>query len=379
MSISDEKIKKLGAWMNEKSQFTIPLVQPVKNCFRIVMSEEEADFLLSVGRRRLTREQLCELYGKPQAFDTFFADILRKTLLWKRENTYELAPIFPGWIEVYGGGSLDDPARRQMMQEFAVFEDWLMKLNIPPVRMYMNHVNSRKIREQPARMSVTVSHGKKSVALNEPITAEQSVTTAGEIIPMLERHANQLAVMNCFCRTLRQLKGETCSFDLPLEGCMMVGTLSEQIADSGIGRKITLDEAKHMIADFEQKGCIHTIYHYGMDTDQEEIAICNCCVDCCFVYHGYRSGSLSQILAKCYFMPEIVDETACVGCGICGKYCPTEATWYDKNCKKLHFLPQNCIGCGQCVVQCPFPVRELRRDERQVFVRTKKQGRHTHA
>ncbi|MGM9623319.1 MAG: 4Fe-4S binding protein, partial [Butyricicoccus porcorum] len=37
---------------------------------------------------------------------------------------------------------------------------------------------------------------------------------------------------------------------------------------------------------------------------------------------------------------------------------------------------ENCIGCGQCAVQCPFPVRVLRRNERQVFVRTK---RRTHA
>lgn len=376
MTISDEKIKQLGAQMNAKSQFTIPLVQPVKNCFRIVMNEEEADFLLAVGARQMTREQLCELYGKPQQFDAFFADILRKSLMWKRNGAYELAPIFPGWIEVYGGGSLDDPARRRMMEEFAAFEDWLLRLNIPPVRLYMNHVNSRTIQQLPARMSVTVSRGKKSIALDEPITAEQAVTTAGEIMPMLERHADQLAVMNCFCRTLRRVKGESCAFDLSLEGCMMVGALSEQIADSGIGRKISLEEARRMIADFEQKGCIHTIYHYGMDTNQEEIAICNCCVDCCFLYHGYRSGSLSQILVKAYVMPEIVDENACVGCGKCGNFCPTEATWYDKKQKKLNFLPENCIGCGQCAVQCPFPVRVLRRNERRVFVRTK---RRTHA
>lgn len=372
MNRLDDKIKRLGALMNAKSQFTVPLVQPVKNCFRIVMDEAEMDFLLAVGARCMTRAQLCALYGDAPQFDAFFEQLLRKSLLWKRGEGCELAPIFPGWIEVYGGGSLDDPTRRRMMREFAAFEQWLRQLNIPPVRLYMNRVNSKKIREQPARMSVTVSRGRKRVALDEPLTAQQAVTTAGEIMPMLERHAQQLAVMNCFCRTLRRLEGEDCAFDLPLEGCMMVGALSDQIADSGIGRRISLEEAKRMIVDFEQKGCIHTIYHYGMDTDQEEIAICNCCVDCCFVYHGYRSGSLSQILAKSYFIPEIVDESACVGCGKCGKYCPTEATWYDSAQKKLHFLPENCIGCGQCVTQCAFPVRALRRRERQVFVRSKR-------
>ncbi len=299
--------------------------------------------------------------------------------MWQRADGYELAPIFPGWIEVYGGGALDDPDRQCMMREFSAFEQWLSKMNIPPVRAYMNHVNSRVIREKPARMSVRVSRGKKSIDLNEPITSEQEITTAGEIMPMLERHADELAVMNCFCRALKRIQGGSCDFDMPLEGCMAVGPLSHQVAESGIGRKLTLEEAKRMIVDFEQKGCIHTIYHYGMDTDREEIAICNCCVDCCFLYHGYRSGALSQVLTKAYYMPEIVEERACVGCGKCGAYCPTQATWYDKKAKRLRFSPEQCIGCGQCVIQCPFPVRELRRNERQVFVRTKPKRSAAHA
>lgn len=374
------KIKTLGRLMNAKSQITIPLVQPIQACFRIVMREEEMDFLIRVGEHRMTREQLCALYGRSAAeFDAFFADILRKSLMWKKGDGYELAPIFPGWIEIYGGGSLDDPDRQRMMREFSAFEDWLSRLNIPPVRAYMNYVNSRKIERQPARISVSVSRGKKSVELNEPITAEQAVATAGEILPLLARHADELAVMNCFCRALKQTQGESCSFGLPLEGCMAVGPLSRQVAESGIGRKITLEQAQRMIAEFEQKGCIHTMYHYGMNTDQEEIAICNCCVDCCFLYHGYRSGSLSQILAKSYYLPEIVDESACVGCGRCGTYCPTQATWYDRGARKLRFDPQACIGCGQCVTQCAFPVRVLRRSERQVFVKTKAKRSAAHA
>lgn len=364
--------------MNDKSQITVPLVPSICKCFEIVMTEAEMDFLISVGNRCLTRDALAELYQKND-FDVFFAEILRKSLMWCKNDGYELAPIFPGWIEVYGGGDPSDPTRQEMLREFAKFEKLLSQLNIPPVRAYMNRLNSRKIRELPARMSVRVARGSKTVDLNEPITSEQAVTTAGEILPILERHAGEIGVMHCFCRMLRGSEGETCAFHMPLEACMMVGKLSHQIAESGVGRMLTLDEAKQLIAECEQKGCIHTIYHYGMDTEQEELAICNCCVDCCFLYHGYQSGSLSQIMTKSYVIPQIIEETACVGCGKCGKFCPTQATGYDKQQKKLWFEPQSCIGCGQCVTQCPFPVRKLVPQEWQVFVKTRSKRSVPHA
>jgi len=57
---------------------------------------------------------------------------------------------------------------------------------------------------------------------------------------------------------------------------------------------------------------------------------------------------------------------------LCGKYCPTEATYYDRKTKKLIFDYSKCVGCGQCVNQCKFHVREMVKDERSVYVTSKK-------
>ena len=69
----------------------------------------------------------------------------------------------------------------------------------------------------------------------------------------------------------------------------------------------------------------------------------------------------------------MIDESRCVGCNKCGKKCPTQATYYDKENKKLVFNYDICIGCGQCVNQCKFDVREMVLDERSVFVPTKEE------
>lgn len=77
---------------------------------------------------------------------------------------------------------------------------------------------------------------------------------------------------------------------------------------------------------------------------------------------------------KAYYKPEIINEDKCVGCNKCSKYCPTDATWFDKKENKLKYIYDKCIGCGQCVTQCPFEVRYMEKDERNVFVKTEKRN-----
>lgn len=368
-----QKIITLGKYMNGNSKFNIPLVSSIIDCFTIVMTEEDIDYLLKLENGAYTKDELQKLWALENAdFEKVFAQLLSKSLMWQRtEGKYELMPIFPGWIEMYASGPLND-RRKQLIEKFGAFEVLLKNLNIPPVRAYMNHVNTNYMRKEPGRMSTAVARGSKKVVLNQKLTAEQAVYIAGEIYPLLEKNREHLAVMNCFCRMKKELEGHTCDYKVPMESCIALGRMAEQLEEAGIARKISFEEAIGLTKQFEDLGCIHTIYHYRISSDEEEAILCNCCVDCCFLYNSYREGALSQLLMKAYYKPEVLDETKCVGCNLCNQYCPTSATWYDRENKTLMFDINQCIGCGQCVTQCRFEVRHMVRAERNVFVKTRK-------
>ncbi len=369
-----EKIKKLGAYMNGNSKFEVPMIPGILACFELLLSEKEVDYLLMVENGSYTKQGLQELWQMPdEEFAPFFKNLADKAFIWQRRGVgeYELTPIFPGWIELYCSGEQND-TRKKVLERFGELEDLLKWLNIPPIRAYMNRVNTNKMKKEPGRMSTAVARGGKTIEINKKLTAEQTVYTAGEIYAILMRHKDELSVMNCFCRMKKEYAGHTCNFHMPIEGCMAVGRMAVQLAEAGIARMISLEEAISLIQEFEDKGSIHTIYHYGVISEEEEVVICNCCVDCCFLYGSYNEGALSQLLMKAYFKPEIIDESKCVGCNLCYRYCPTKATYYDKENKKLVFDESKCVGCGQCVTQCRFPVRHMVRDERNIFVKTPK-------
>lgn len=403
--IYKEKAVQLGKLMNTKSTFSVPLIKVILECFEIAFAETDIDRLLMVGEGEYTKEELRQLWGLGAAdFEEYFNHIIVAGALWPRRmaGVYELAPIFPGWIEIYASGP-ENETRRQLIKKFSEFENVLKMLNIPPVRAYMNHVNQSYVSSNPGRMSTIVtgaltdsgnaalykeretsddkssgnkvSGGPVTIKVGSRIDAENAVMQAGDLYPMLLKHDGHISVMNCFCRMMKKLDGRSCNYDMPVEGCIAVGRMSDMLVDNGVSRAISYDEAVALMRSMEKKGCIHTVYHYGITSAEDELIICNCCTDCCFLYNSYREGALSQLIIKAYYRPELVDKNQCVGCNQCGRYCPTMATYYDKAKKKLIFDIDRCIGCGQCVTQCVRPVRIMVRDERNVFVKTlKKKG-----
>ncbi|MBW4522748.1 MAG: 4Fe-4S binding protein [Scytolyngbya sp. HA4215-MV1] len=49
----------------------------------------------------------------------------------------------------------------------------------------------------------------------------------------------------------------------------------------------------------------------------------------------------------------IIDEDACVHCGLCTGVCPTEALTLEPQTFRLQFTRSRCIVCEQCIPTCP--------------------------
>ena len=376
--LPEEKIKDLLKLMNSTTQGKLPAHELVLQCFELAMDEKMMDYLIAVGTELHTVEELEAIYNSMYddgKWDETWDEIMLMSFLLPNQDSskYILASVFPGWVELSVSGPLNEK-RRAILNKFIEYWDTLYDMNEPRMRKINDRASIMAMNRGPAQMTSYASHGKREITLNQPLTSEQQVFTGSEFFELLEHHRDQIAVMNCFCRQHKQMNGgDKCEIDLPVESCITMGALSRQLVNNGVARHLPYEEAVALMEDFERKGCVHTAFHYGNNVENEVLAICNCCNDCCEMYGAYQKGYLSKILVKATYAPEMIDEGRCVGCNLCGKYCPTTATWYDKEAGKLMFDYDKCVGCGQCVNQCKFDVRRMVRDERSVFVKTKEE------
>jgi ferredoxin len=146
---------------------------------------------------------------------------------------------------------------------------------------------------------------------------------------------------------------------------MIIGDFSKHTVETGVGRLISKEDALKLVQELQKKGTVHQIFYPKDDIDKPEMAICNCCWDCCGIFGSYSRGLLPLRL-KSYYKAEISDGTLCTGCGTCVKHCPTWAISLAN--EKSQINVDKCIGCGQCELQCPEGIISLIPEERDVML-----------
>ena len=377
--LPENKLKELIGMMNSVSSSAIPPQPPILEMFDIAMDEKMLDYLLAVGTEPHTVAELEAIYRAQghEDWEAHWKEVLQMSFVHPYTDTqrhlYQLSPIFPGWVEFFTAGP-DDPKRFAVLNKFMEFWGMLKIMNRSPMREMSDGATLKAMAagDPPKVSTFTVQPEGRNISLNQPLESRQEVLTLGSVYTILERNKDEIAIANCFCRRYKKMsKGELCDLDIPQESCVALGAIAKQLIENGTARPMSFEEAVAKMAEFEDNGCIHTTFHNHNRANEEEIVICNCCPDCCLLYNGYRQAGLSKLYARSFFSPKMLDESKCVGCNLCGKYCPTGATYYDKAAKKLVFDYEKCVGCGQCVHQCRFDVREMAPDQRDVFVKTR--------
>ena len=113
------------------------------------------------------------------------------------------------------------------------------------------------------------------------------------------------------------------------------------------------------------------MFHESENVDTPEVAICNCCWDCCGVLGSYNRGIL-PLYFKSYYQAQISDHSLCTGCGTCEEHCPVGAITVIEDISHINI--EKCIGCGQCEFQCPEDIITMIPKEREVFLPIQKRS-----
>jgi len=369
-----KNLRALAKLMNRQNVTSIPVTDQLLDCFDAVITPEENDFLLKMGGERFNFAQACANTNLPiEQAREFLVCMLKKGLLWSEYDEgaeyFRLAPILVGWFEIF----LSDGQETRDKKEFARRVDKLFnfwgQFNRFPLR---NILNMRTGKGTPHKQiySATGKPQKKSVTvqLNRNVEASDTcIYPAKTVFELIEKYggSNDIAVVHCFCRQWRKMVDEPCSFDYPAESCIVIGPRTKYVVNYGIARYISQSESLELIELLQHKGAVHQVFHEREDINLPEIAICNCCWDCCGILGSYNRGVL-PFFVKSHFIAEIVDSSICNGCGKCVKYCPVRALTLKNGTVELN--QKLCIGCGQCELKCPQQIFSLRNDERDVIL-----------
>lgn len=152
------------------------------------------------------------------------------------------------------------------------------------------------------------------------------------------KDAGHWSVSPCPCRLSHWLVDPGNHCEHILETCIHTGDLSRWAVEHGMARELSYDEVVELLRECNRDGLVHTL--------EINSVICNCCDDCCAIFHGHKLGAPTFIPSP--FMAQ-VDEETCNACKTCAERCPVGAIEVDGFSSVNQDI---CLGCGVCVPTC---------------------------
>ena len=201
--------------------------------------------------------------------------------------------------------------------------------------------------------------------------------------------ADFIGVGTCFCRHKNYHLGIPCKLGAPMETCLTFGNVARSLAEhGGYTRQIDKAEAKEILA----MSYDYNLVQMGENVREHPAFMCNCCGCCCEALEAVRRFSPMQPIATTNYLPHI-NYDDCVSCGKCEKVCPilaismaedepvpvTENEYVSEaerepssgiekkgltagTGKKHPVIDETiCLGCGVCARNCPKKAITLQR------------------
>lgn len=303
------KYLKLMNRMNAVTQVPQPPVPQFEKFCRLFVTDEEYDIMMGMKLRGNTEAELRALYTGSDWAGTLY-DMCRKGFLLKiydgPEPTFDLAPMLPGWFEFPLSTGEDNETLQKASELFTSAINMVTTLNVEPLRTgyaVMNNLN--KLKGDKGHMEVALPLEGKAAGKVVHVDRKLSNDTTS-VVPSYQLEAyldslpddSPISVMHCFCRNIRRREGLQPKNPTPDEVCLCVGNIAKQIIEYGVGRQVSKAEARQILVDCEKKGCVHQVFHYACNMDEETTAICNCDTQCCEMLGSYTRGGMQPLYMR---------------------------------------------------------------------------------
>ena len=197
----------------------------------------------------------------------------------------------------------------------------------------------------------------RTVPINRQLVADYPVAPYEDVLQIIEKQ-DKIAIAPCICRSTRKLAGEEC--DKSIENCFSFGSHAEYYVENGMGRYITIEEAKAIVTKNEEEGLVMQPFN-----SQKVGGMCSCCGDCCGVLRSLKMHpSPAEMVQSNYFAR--VDDAECTGCETCVERCQIDAIEVVDGISTIDL--NRCIGCGLCVTTCPVDaIKLIKKPEDQLY------------
>ena len=360
--VTKDIYKKLGKKLDNLS-VRAPYNEAFYRILRELCSIEEADILIKMPYRvssldRVAKITRCEKSKLRKILESLCEKALVIDFYVKGSYYYQPAPIYIGMFDV-----------SMMATE--------KKLNIKKLSRFLYEYLHEYFGDN-SFYAANFGHGEQvSFARTLPYEEAISVTDGVEILDYekaaaLIEESNKFAIGLCSCRRGKEILGKkTC--DTPLETCSSFGGGADYSIRHGFAKEVSKSEMLENIARSKELGLV-----LNVDNAQRNIGfMCHCCKCCCDILLGITKHGYPNTIVSSTYIAE-VDESKCKSYDRCYEVCPIdciERVPVENPTSKKKTKPKidesRCIGCGICAVKCPAgAIKMVKRKQRVIHPAT---------
>jgi len=160
-----------------------------------------------------------------------------------------------------------------------------------------------------------------------------------------------IVVVPCTCKRFHRER--RCG--IPEEVCICIGRNAQYNMARGHARKLTAEEALHLLDEMDKYPVIHTTFNQSTAAH----VICNCHWCCCellLLMLKQDKHKIYEGIAKSRF-EVVIEPEKCTASKICLDMCQFGAIqmkYYPEfGGERAYIDAEKCVGCGCCVINCP--------------------------